>query len=204
MTAPVSVKIITRGEKKGTLRRWDKNSNESVKQFKTQLRRISSESQGNRCAYCVLPIGHDRAHRGTQLDHFIPWKKYPEWTFEVKNLILACGTCNEDRKGTYDPLLETSRIRPMREYGQLKFNIVHPFLDRVDTHLEGGYLDDGSYPEPIRGLSKEGIDTIRLFDLASDDMYQLWCDDHTIALVQRMPGTQKEKHRKIMDSLSTI
>jgi 5-methylcytosine-specific restriction endonuclease McrA len=48
--------------------------------------------QQRRCFYC----GHDLRRRRSEVDHFIPWSRYP--VDLGHNFVLACRTCNGDKR----------------------------------------------------------------------------------------------------------
>lgn len=202
VSVPDKVKFMIIGAKKGTRRPWDRSSNVHVDLFKATLRTALSDNQDENCAYCLLPVGNDKAHRVPQIDHFVPWAQYPEWTFEPDNLVLACGTCNEDRKHAFDTLKDRSRTRPMQRYSKLEFSIVHPYLSNVSQHIVGGFSCKSQLPEPIQGLTTEGIELIRLFKLDSLDMKILWEDEYYRLLRKSMSPEKKSEFESIMDSFS--
>ncbi|WP_141393597.1 HNH endonuclease [Glutamicibacter sp. BW80] len=196
-----SISTLQAGAQKGMRRKWT-SSTPKVKEFKRIARQQLHHAQTGRCAYCLLPVGNDSAHRVPQIDHFAPWKKYPEWTYEPRNFTLSCPTCNEDRKGDEDTLSTSSRIRPMRRYTDLIFEIFHPYMDEASDHFEGGYPSPLSKPEPISGISEKGKKTISLFKLHSSDMLRLWQDEHFRAKREQMNSVERSRFERIMDSLS--
>ncbi|WP_290817063.1 hypothetical protein [Ferrovibrio sp.] len=79
------------------------------------------------------------------------------------NIVLACSTCNSDRKQTFDPVAQKGR-----SYKATKFNIVHPYLDKPDEHLFFEGAEMAVLVRPVNA-SQKGAETIRLFDLASPE-----------------------------------
>jgi len=56
-----------------------------------RLRAELARAQGNRCFYC-----DDRLRSGVQVDHFIPWARYPDNGLE--NLVVAHARCNREKR----------------------------------------------------------------------------------------------------------
>ncbi len=192
------VSLIQRGRRKGSRREWDKSSSNPVRRFKSNVRDALSLAQEGMCGYCLLPVGNNEAHRVAQIDHFVPWSRYPEWTFYPLNFVLSCATCNEDRKGSTDTLAETSRYRPLRPYHLQEFIYIHPYLDNVFLHFEGGYSQRNSQPSPIRGISERGKSTILLFQLDSSDMQRLWEDEYLRFKRTQMKLSDQKRYMDIM------
>lgn len=136
--------------------------NEIKNSIKTQLKLL----QGNECAFCGLDLGSRVIHT----EHIAPKGSglHPEFMFEPKNLILACSLCNGfDKKHTFDTVVTSAPI-----YSDCQFNIIHPYFDNPEDHLE--YI-----PDPDNGLayliqvrktggieSPKGRQSVDLFELA--------------------------------------
>lgn len=57
-----------------------------------------------RCEYCGNDLLMSRqGYASAQLDHLLPQSKYPKFNDDVRNLVLACSTCN-GIKSNFDPL----------------------------------------------------------------------------------------------------
>lgn len=137
--------ILSKSEKRFTKRLnklrptvWDR-SIAKVPNFKrgNETRRVSLKDsirarlkkvQGEFCIYCACQF--DSAST-THIEHIAPKKDYVYFTFEPLNLVLACQRCNIDKKRTGDYLVKKNRI-----YKNCTFNIVHPYLDDLDDHIE--------------------------------------------------------------------
>lgn len=136
--------------------------NQIKNSIKTQLKLL----QGNDCAFCGLNLGS----RVTHSEHIAPKGNdlYPQFMFEPKNLILACSLCNGfEKKHTFKTVVHLATV-----YSDCQFNIIHPYFDNPDDHLE--YV-----PDPDNGLayliqvrktggveSSKGRQTVDLFELA--------------------------------------
>jgi len=104
--------------------------------------------------------------------------RYAEWTYEPLNLVLACAECNSGLKRSYFPLITP----PPSDYAECSFTIVHPYLDTDrDLHFAGGYLGGTSRPEPIKGLTPAGRETIRVFGLFAEGMLNSWRAEYLLA-----------------------
>lgn len=146
--------------------------NEIKQSIKKQLKIL----QGDDCAFCGLNL----STRVTQIEHIAPKGKklYPQFTFEKKNLILACSLCNGFAKKSIFDTIEVVDIN----YHQCEFNIVHPYFDNPNDHFE--YLNDViGLPciiqiKNINGsLSTKGTKSNLLFELDSPAMTQERCKD---------------------------
>jgi uncharacterized protein (TIGR02646 family) len=117
--------------------------------------------QGQRCAYCGTRLFDESPHR----DHIAPkgTNLHPEWTFQPRNIVLACYTCNSVRKKQFDTVLQKGR-----SYKTTTFSIVHPYLDDPRDHLSFTGHRLSIVVRPMNG-SRKGAETIRLFDLASPE-----------------------------------
>lgn len=137
---------------------WE-NSGGRPRRFKDELTADLLQKQSYRCAYCCNRLMGVQPHR----DHIAPKgiNLHPEFTFEVRNLVLACYYCNSERKR------ETDTVAVKRpQYPACQFTIVHPILDDPEEHLRFvGHRGD-ILIQALNG-SVKGQTTIDLFDLAS-------------------------------------
>ncbi|WP_197074163.1 MULTISPECIES: HNH endonuclease [unclassified Leucobacter] len=137
------------------------------------------------------------ARREADLDHVVPKsvKKYPEWTYEALNLVLACSWCNRRIKKAED-FLEPPKPG-VDEYRDVILRIVHPYLDQQrDAHFVGGYLGDAHRPSLIRHSSVRGATTIDFFGLGTQGHLEMWRQEHQGELRRRrynsLPGKLKD------------
>lgn len=72
-----------------------------VVDFKVHLKKEFRKIQHGRCCFCRRLLPDDYA---TQLEHFVDKDQYPQFTFEIKNLALACGTCNSRKNGIFSTI----------------------------------------------------------------------------------------------------
>ncbi|MGJ7501220.1 hypothetical protein ACSFBF_12740 [Variovorax sp. ZT5P49] len=76
---------------------WSSGTN-VVTLFKTELKPVLRKAQRGRCCFCRRLLYHDYA---THLEHFVDKGGYEDYTFEIQNLALACGTCNIKKNGHF-------------------------------------------------------------------------------------------------------
>lgn len=69
-----------------------------VLNFKTTLKTQLRHTQLGRCCYCRRLLADPMA---TDLEHFIEKAIYPSFTFEILNLALSCGTCNNKKNAKF-------------------------------------------------------------------------------------------------------
>lgn len=136
--------------------------------IKTQLKLL----QGTDCAFCGLDLNS----RVINIEHIAPKAAtlYPQFMFEKKNLILACSLCNGfEKKDTFNTIVNLSPV-----YLNCTFNIIHPYFDNPDDHLE--YITDPNnglaylvQVKEIGGIeSPKGRQSVNLFELDSVAMTQ--------------------------------
>lgn len=137
---------------------WDRNYGD-YKLIKTQLTTELLKNQSHRCAYCGSRIFETSPHR----DHIAPKVPYYKWVFWPLNLVIACYTCNSDRKKTFNPVVSVGK-----SYKTTQFNFVHPYYDDPTLHIKftGHRL---KILICAANSSPKGQATIDLFDLASTE-----------------------------------
>lgn len=136
-------------------------------------------NQRQRCAYCTLEMSVDRS-RLHSVDHIAPKLKYPRWTYEAVNLVLACYSCNLTLKGEFDCVVLPEGESPDSvAYEDCRFLHFHPYLDDARTHFEGGW--DGTIdnaPTPLVALNEKALATANFFQLLSPGRYLAWVAEH--------------------------
>lgn len=148
---------------------WDKPPSEAVEEIKSKIR-AQLEAVQTCCAYCGLKL------KGTskgQIEHIAPkaYYRYPQFTFTLRNLVMACNFCNGfDKKGT-TPTISSVHNR----YKRCEFNILHPYFD--DPSLYYDWDDQGieilisintDHPDHQKALN-----SMALFDLDTPKMNEL-------------------------------
>ena len=142
---------------------WDRQTTD-VEQFKNAVMVQGLVIQNNRCVWCGLLtgiVGHQRADR----DHIAPKNKYPQWTFEPKNIAISCEFCNcFSVKEELDTVLTVAG-----SYSTSVFRIVHPYLQNPALHLTFGFKNNGA-GVTVKGTTVIGIWTVRNMKLDSPSL----------------------------------
>lgn len=110
--------------------------------------------QNNRCCYCKRELGFDI--KDIEIDHIIPKSKYPNFTFEPKNLALTCPGCNT-KKSTNSVL--NKKIIKYPKNGTA-FKIIHAHYDIYEKHIK--ILEGLIY----NAQSRKGSETITICELS--------------------------------------
>ncbi len=91
------------------------------------------DEQGKRCFYCNKKMSRDDG--ANHIEHILDKSQYPQFTYEPRNLILACKGCNFSKK--------TDDVSPTIDFNvqdypfnSNSFIIVHPYLDEYTNHIE--------------------------------------------------------------------
>lgn len=142
--------------------------------FRARVKEFRCAQQKLRC-YCRQK--YDTKHgRVWDLDHVLCRSKFPQFTYEVGNLHLACPDCDQI-KGSTDVFTGTTVPRRYPKSSGA-FTIIHPESDKYDDHI---VICFESYYVP---LDKKGSNTISTCGLYRyNSRHQLKTDDTEI-LVQ--------------------
>lgn len=134
---------------------WDKPPDDDVKSIKTRIKHILLANQNDICGYCGLDLG------GTsegQIEHIAPKARYPQFTFERENLVMACHYCNGfSKKGNHNTIFTLNPV-----YNLSVFKLVHPYIDDHSLHYEWVSQNRRIL---IKGISTKGKYSIRVFKL---------------------------------------
>lgn len=175
------------------------------KVFVDRFRVWASKNQHERCAFCMLSFGAG-PRRTADLDHLVPKanSKYPEWTYEALNLVIACSWCNQRIKRAQDFLLPPKPAPT--HYSSVQLSIVHPYLDQDrSAHFLGGYLGGASKPRAIRGISSAGKATIKAFEIGTPNHLEMWRQEYRGAIRRQrqevLPGGLAGKLHQMMVEL---
>jgi uncharacterized protein (TIGR02646 family) len=145
---------------------WEKPPNPQIKAIKAKIRQQLEDVQ-KVCGYCGLKLG---GTSGSEIEHIAPKAFYrnPEFTFTLKNLTLACNSCNSSKKkGTKQTIDKKHKI-----YFRCTFLIVHPYFDDPISHFE--WTDnDIELLIQVRNNSPKGFKSIEMFGLDTPIMSEL-------------------------------
>ncbi len=153
--------------------KWGSKANVVVT-FKEHVWEALYKAQVGRCCFCHRTM-MDEA--GAHLEHFVDKAQYSNFTFEIRNLALACPTCNVRKNGRFAKLagkLRREAKRSGKPYAQRcpvltielahgatfpaspnDFRWVNPHVDIYSSHIEWsrGWI--------FCGKTKKGLRTIR-------------------------------------------
>ncbi|SEE23942.1 hypothetical protein [Pseudomonas migulae] len=152
---------------------WDSGV-KAVTAFKGALKPLLRKAQKAKCSLCRRMLYDDYA---VHLEHFIEKNIHGDYTFEVRNLSLSCGTCNSKKQGynrTLNGLIKRRAGRKKLEAEKHcpalavkipanaplpttpeSYRWVHPYFDQYSDNIEiqKGWI--------FIGKSRKGIRTIR-------------------------------------------
>ncbi len=142
---------------------WDKPPDDIIKNLKSNIRAQLLTTQNDICGYCGLDLG------GTsdgQIEHIAPKARYPQFTFEKGNLVMACHFCNGfSKKGNHNTIELLNTV-----YSNCTFKLVHPYFDDPSIHY-GWIANDKKII--IKGVSAKGLYSISIFGLDEPKMTEL-------------------------------
>lgn len=149
-----------------------------VTMFKDALKPLLRNAQKARCSLCRRLLYDDYA---VHLEHFVEKAIYVEYTFEVRNLSLSCGTCNSKKNG-YNrtlngiikkraerhkrPVVKHCSVLTTKIVGNTPLPVspesyrwVHPYFDRYSDNIDiqKGWI--------FTGKTRKGVRTIRSIKL---------------------------------------
>lgn len=109
------------------------------------------------CGYCGK---HFKATLcDSQIEHFIPQKKYPDYKNKYSNLVLSCKVCNNKKQSDWPSNDPTKNITDDKKQGY-----IDPATDDFDNHLERcedgniiGKTDVGNYMAKRMGFDYRPI-----------------------------------------------
>lgn len=133
----------------------------SASDVKSEILRQLLAFQNNNCCYCGLKV--NETGRG-ELDHIL--KKggpkrpaYVQYVFTPRNLAVSCQYCNSSSKKGQEDVI---KYYDQNDYSNCTFNIVHPYNDDPRFHYKWTH---GPLEILITGISSEGLESIRIFEL---------------------------------------
>lgn len=114
---------------------WKRGDKTRIKNLKHEITKCLQDLQGEFCAYCGMPL---RVTSAAQIEHIAPKGngRYPQFMFNISNLVHACTLCNgfekKEKKGHFNTIGGPANAN----YELCYFNIVHPYLDNPDDHYD--------------------------------------------------------------------
>lgn len=111
---------------------WDQPQAAPLKKkIKPYLRKRTSDC----CCYCRLSM-HEWHGLTIDPEHVLPKaaEKFPQYSFELKNLSVSCKRCNMGIKNQ-DTSFYTGAMNEADPFKSEYYKFIHPNLDMVDDHL---------------------------------------------------------------------
>ncbi|MEK3977898.1 HNH endonuclease signature motif containing protein [Psychrobacillus sp. FSL K6-2836] len=150
------------------------NANYSWNQKDPQLEKFKKElyrklRQNIYCPYCMRRLNRKKKD---EIDHIIHKSDYEHFTFQPKNLVIACNRCNNNKlaKNVLEDLyIEEFKNKSWKEYPDSGgiFKIVHPYYDIYKHHIN---LNEIFYS--VHNDSDKGKNTIEMMNLYGFDLLE--------------------------------
>jgi len=107
----------------------------TLRKLKDRLRSHHLARHGSTCCYCRSVL-HGGGHFTIDREHILPKDKFPEFTYRVENLSVACKRCNMEFKKAKIAFLAVNRQQVTHVPGESSwFFFIHPNLDDWRQHL---------------------------------------------------------------------
>lgn len=131
--------------------------------YKTWLIKELRALQKDKCCYCRRVILFNKGAR--EIEHIVDKGKQADYTFEVRNLALACKDCNNNKgvKSVLAPAFKLAKGAPYPT-SENSYLWVHPHLHKYSAHI---IIHQGWVYE-ARNMSPQGgavITKCKLYDL---------------------------------------
>jgi hypothetical protein len=107
-------------------------SDSLVDELRSKIKKYYIKEQNYQCCYCCQTLVSDNG-RVWDAEHILTRQQYRQYTFESRNLAIACVDCNI-AKGT-KPVLKGATTQSYPEQAA-KFTICHPHFDEWTDHLD--------------------------------------------------------------------
>lgn len=133
--------------------------NEELKLLRENLRKHFLNEQKNRCSYCKL-LKQENHGLTWDIEHIVPRKLFPHFTFEPLNLSISCKECNE-AKGEENVF--TTNYKYKKYPKSEKYAIIHPHFDKYTDHMDIRIMPDGKILHVPK--SSKGKNTFYICDL---------------------------------------
>jgi len=167
---------------------WKTPPNSDIDSIKDEIRRQLVLKQ-SKCAYCGITF---KGRGDRQIEHIAAKSdarpvRHPEFTFTLKNLVLACPSCNGfSNKGAKETISVKHKL-----YSKCEFLIVHPYFDNPSDHFSW-VVNRTEIIIKVKNDSSKGRASIAMFDLDSSGMTELRAGQYKLEQSkQRFPLSQR-------------
>ncbi|HGM5563927.1 MAG: HNH endonuclease [Serratia marcescens] len=105
---------------------------------------LTNRPNGRKCAYCLKDFYNEHG-MNIDVEHILPKAEYPEYTFTIKNLAVACKRCNLLIKRN-DVSFLSDKFNRKKPFKSDYYTITHPVIDRknhlklIDIHFDGLHI----------------------------------------------------------------
>jgi len=140
---------------------WKHGDGVKIDALKAHISEELNKKQEPYCAYCGMRLN---LTSNDQIEHIAPKgpNRYSRFMFEKSNLILACSLCNGfEKKEKKENMNTISKLNAV--YENCQFNIVHPYFDNPEVHLDLG--DPLHKKITIKSITLKGQKSITVFKL---------------------------------------
>jgi len=166
------------------------NAKKTRDELKLEIKNKLEGIQEPFCIYCGV---HFEIVGVPEREHIAPKSKHPEFVFKPKNLALACHFCNGSSKKHNKETIEEKN----EKYDSCVFNIIHPYMDKYEDHLEFNDNATDVIISPKNG-SPKGKATIDMFGLIEPMQSAL-----RAGAILRESKKLKVDEEKILDQIRT-
>ena len=124
---------------------WDYES-QTITVVKNKLRSYHLKAQKNKCCYCRMILNASNPFV-VDREHILPKTYFPQFSYEVDNISVACKRCNMSIKKTKRDFIiwnhHTCLIGPL----SINFKFIHPNIDKFSDYIsvEVRQIDDSSF-----------------------------------------------------------
>ncbi len=171
---------------------WDNDAiedcdKEEFVQFKKKIKQYLIEAQNNKCCYCfhTLQSTHGLVW---DIEHIMPKKNYPIYTYHELNLCVSCKECNQ-RKYNKEVMFNKHLSVPYPT--SEKFIIYHPIYDDYEEHIRLEFIDENLYVH--HSITDKGASLISVCGLIRFSQK-----------VAKMKNVKERRRKALMDIISRI
>jgi hypothetical protein len=138
----------------------------------SELKEYLFDCFDGKCAYCEAKVQHVSSG---DVEHYRPKKRVEEdpahpgyyWlAYSEENFLPCCEKCNRARaKMNHFPVAGSRAVRPGDDLGQEKPLLLNPYRDEPARHLKFLPNVDGTFIGTVAGITPEGRESVRLYNL---------------------------------------